>query len=166
MLPIISDNSSHLSTNSVSHPSSQCMDTLNVSRPTLKKDSTKELRRKNLVLGTSIDKLTSEVDNLKKSRVRHANDAATLKLIDRKLEAKLKELSSLQSAEKQIEIEQKNRKDIQKLFSFWSRNDEGRILTQWWERSQWKGWPKCWVGVLSCLKGSLEWSKKGSPTEN
>lgn len=118
MLPIISDNSSHLSTNSVSHPSSQCMDTLNVSRPTLKKDSTKELRRKNLVLGTSIDKLTSEVDNLKKSRVRHANDAATLKLIDRKLEAKLKELSSLQSAEKQIEIEQKNRKDIQKLFSF------------------------------------------------
>ncbi|KAB7501857.1 Zinc finger CCCH-type with G patch domain-containing protein, partial [Armadillidium nasatum] len=92
--------------------------TMNTSKGSLKKDSTKELNKKNLQLSSNIEKLKGEVLNLQKTKNRHANDAATMKVIDKKLQDKKEELSSLQKAANRVEYEQQKRRNIQKLCTF------------------------------------------------
>lgn len=91
---------------------------MNTSKGSLKKDSTKELNKKNLQLSSNIEKLKGEVLNLQKTKNRHANDAATTKVIDKKLQDKMEELSSLQKAANRVEYEQQKRRNIQKLCTF------------------------------------------------
>ncbi|RXG51591.1 Zinc finger CCCH-type with G patch domain-containing protein [Armadillidium vulgare] len=91
---------------------------MNTSKGSLKKDSTKELNKKNLQLSSNIEKLKGEVLNLQKTKNRHASDAATTKVIDKKLQDKMEELSSLQKAANRVEYEQQKRRNIQKLCTF------------------------------------------------
>lgn len=84
----------------------------------LKKDSTKELNKKNFQLSSNIEKLKGEVLNLQKTKTRNAKDTATMNVIDKKLQDKMEELSSLQKAANRVEYEQQKRKNLQKLCTF------------------------------------------------
>ncbi|CAL4191153.1 unnamed protein product, partial [Meganyctiphanes norvegica] len=91
---------------------------LSVCKTVLKKDSSKELNKKDLQLSGSIRLLEKEINKMTETRSRNDHDKNMLKRIDEKILSKKNELKSLKEAERKVQGEQQNRKDTKKFCVF------------------------------------------------
>ncbi|KAK4302425.1 hypothetical protein Pmani_025486 [Petrolisthes manimaculis] len=91
---------------------------INVSKSTLRADSTRDLNLKNHQLGGNIRLLQREIDKIEETQRRQTGDKRALSVISARLETKKNELRRLQEAERKVQTEQQSRKDTKKLCVF------------------------------------------------
>lgn len=91
---------------------------LSVCKTVLKKDSSKELNKKNFQLSERIRLLGREINKLSETRARNDQNKNVLKQMDEKILLKKNEMKSLQEAERKVQGEQQTRKDTKKFSVF------------------------------------------------